>query len=104
MQNLMEDFYIPMRGNDTSTKIETLGGLQYDGITDVNYLRDKLFAALRIPKAFLGYDEKLQGKATLAAKIFALVERLKKSKGLWFLNCIRLLLFTYTFRATEMNH
>ena len=68
MQNLMEDFYIPVRGNDTSTKIETLGGLQYDGITDVNYLRDKLFAALRIPKAFLGYDEKLQGKATLAAE------------------------------------
>ena len=68
MQNLMEDFYIPVRGNDTATKIDTLGGLQYDGITDVNYLRDKLFAALRIPKAFLGYDEKLQGKATLAAE------------------------------------
>lgn len=68
MQNLMEDFYIPIRGNDSATKIDTLGGLQYDGITDVNYLRDKLFAALRIPKAFLGYDEKLQGKATLAAE------------------------------------
>jgi len=68
MQNLMEDFYIPMRGNDTSTKIDTLGGLQYDGITDVEYLRDKLFAALRVPKAFLGYDENLQGKATLAAE------------------------------------
>ena len=68
MQNLMEDFYIPMRGGDTSTKIETLGGLQYDGITDVEYLRDKLFAALRVPKAFLGYDENLQGKATLAAE------------------------------------
>ena len=68
MQNLMEDFYIPMRGNDTTTKIETLGGLQYDGITDVEYLRDKLFAALRVPKAFLGYDENLQGKATLAAE------------------------------------
>lgn len=68
MQNLMEDFYIPVRGNDTATKIDTLGGLQYDGITDVTYLRDKLFAALRIPKAFLGYDEKLQGKATLAAE------------------------------------
>lgn len=68
MQNLMEDFYIPVRGNDASTKIDTLGGLQYDGITDVTYLRDKLFAALRIPKAFLGYDDKLQGKATLAAE------------------------------------
>lgn len=68
MQNLLEDFYIPVRGNDSSTKIETAPGLQYDGITDVEYLRDKLFAALKIPKAFLGYDENTEGKATLAAE------------------------------------
>jgi hypothetical protein len=68
MQNLLEDFYIPIRGNDVSTKIETTPGMQYDGITDVTYLRDKLFAALKIPKAFLGYDENTEGKATLAAE------------------------------------
>jgi hypothetical protein len=68
MQNLLEDFYIPVRGNDTATKIETTQGLQYDGITDVEYLRDKLFAALKVPKAFLGYDENTDGKATLAAE------------------------------------
>jgi hypothetical protein len=67
-QNMMEDFYIPVRGNDSSTKIENLPGLQYDGIADVNYLRDKLFAALKVPKAFMGYDENIQGKATLAAE------------------------------------
>ena len=78
MQNLMEDFYIPMRGNDTSTKIDILGGLQYDGITDVEYLRDKLFAALRVPKAFLGYDENLQGKATLAAEDIRLGRTIEK--------------------------
>ena len=68
MQNLLEDFYIPVRGNDQATQIDTLGGLQYDGITDVEYLRDKLFAALKIPKAFLGYEKDLTGKATLAAE------------------------------------
>ena len=68
MQNLLEDFYIPTRGNDSATKIDTLGGLQYDGIQDVEYLRDKLFAALKVPKAFLGYEKDLQGKATLAAE------------------------------------
>jgi len=68
MQNLMEDFYIPIRGNDQSTKIENLAGLQYTAIEDVTYLRDKLFAALRVPKAFMGYDENIQGKATLAAE------------------------------------
>ena len=68
MQNLLEDFYIPVRGNDQTTKIETTKGLDYDGIQDVEYLRDKLFAALKIPKAFLGYDENTEGKATLAAE------------------------------------
>jgi hypothetical protein len=68
MQNMLEDFYIPVRGNDTATKIDTAPGLQYDGINDVEYLRDKLFAALKIPKAFLGYDENTDGKATLAAE------------------------------------
>ena len=66
MQNMLEDFYIPVRGNDQTTKIETTPGLQYDGIQDVEYLRGKLFAALKIPKAFLGYEEGVEGKATLA--------------------------------------
>jgi len=68
MQNMLEDFYLPVRGGESSTKIDTTPGLQYDGIQDVEYLRDKLFAALKIPKAFLGYDENTDGKATLAAE------------------------------------
>jgi hypothetical protein len=68
MQNLLEDYYIPLRGNDASTKIESANGLQWDGIADVEYLRDKLFAALKVPKAFMGYDENTDGKATLAAQ------------------------------------
>jgi hypothetical protein len=68
IQNQLEDFYIPVRGNDAATKIETTKGLEYDGIQDVAYLREKLFAALKVPKAFLGYDENLDGKATLAAQ------------------------------------
>ena len=81
MQNMMEDFYIPVRGNDTTTKIETTKGLDYDGIQDVEYLRDKLFAALKIPKAFLGYDENIEGKATLAAediRFARTIERLQR--------------------------
>ena len=81
MQNMLEDFFIPVRGNDTTTKIETTKGLDYDGIQDVEYLRDKLFAALKIPKAFLGYDETTEGKATLAAediRFARTIERLQR--------------------------
>ena len=81
MQNMMEDFYLPVRGGDTSTRIETTKGLEYDGTTDVQYLQAKLFAALKIPKAYFGYEGELQGKATLAAediRFARTVERIQK--------------------------
>lgn len=67
MQNILEDFYLPVRGAQSATTIETLPGLQYQAIEDVQYLLSKLFAALKVPKAFMGYDETTEGKATLAA-------------------------------------
>jgi len=80
-QNLLEDFFIPVRGNDTSTKIDTAKGLEYNGIEDVAYFREKLFAALKIPKAFMGYEKDLTGKATLAAediRFARTIERLQR--------------------------
>jgi hypothetical protein len=68
MQNMMEDFYLPVRGGDTSTRIDTTKGLEYDGTNDIEYLRDKMFAALKVPKAYFGYEKDLTGKATLAAE------------------------------------
>jgi hypothetical protein len=68
MQNLLEDFFLPVRGGDSGTSIENLGGLEYSPIEDIEYLRNKFMAALKIPKAFLGYDESINGKATLAAE------------------------------------
>ena len=68
LTNLLEDYYLPTRGQDTSTKIENLPGLNWVGIEDINYLRDQLFAGLKVPKAFLGYEKDLTGKSTLAAE------------------------------------
>jgi len=68
LQNMVEDFILPVRGSDSGTSIETLGDLEWTGIDDIEYLRNKLMAALKIPKAFLGYEEELSGKATLASE------------------------------------
>jgi len=81
VMNMMEDYYIPIRGNDTSTRIDKVDGLNYDGIADVEYLREKLFAALKVPKAFMGYEKDLTGKATLAAediRFARTIERIQK--------------------------
>ena len=66
MMTVNEDFYIPVRGGNTSTKIDTLPGLEYNAIDDVVYLRDKMLSAMKVPKAFLGYEADVEGKSTLA--------------------------------------
>jgi len=66
LMNMVEDFYLPVRGGDSGTSIDTLSGMEFTGTEDIEYLRNKLMSALKIPKAFLGYDETLSGKSTLA--------------------------------------
>ena len=68
MQNITEDFFLPVRGGDSGTRIESLPGLSYEAVEDIEYLKNKMLAALRVPKAFLGYEESLGSKATLAAE------------------------------------
>ena len=83
VESVTEDFFLPVRGGDSGTQIDTLQGLSNnDAIDDIEYLRNKLMASLRIPKAFLGYEEGLSGgKATLAAedvRFARTIERLQK--------------------------
>jgi hypothetical protein len=68
IQNLIEDYYMPVRGSDNGTSIDTLKGLEYNMIDDLNYLKGKMMASLKIPKAYLGYEEDANGKATLASQ------------------------------------
>ena len=68
MQNITEDFFLPVRGGDSGTQIDALPGLTYEATEDIEYLKNKLLSSLRIPKAFLGYEEGIGSKATLAAE------------------------------------
>ena len=82
MESITEDYFLPVRGGDSGTSIDELAGLTNDGaIDDIEYLRNKMMAALKIPKAFLGYDENVGSKATLAAedvRFARTIERLQK--------------------------
>ena len=68
VQNITEDFFLPVRGGDSGTEIDTAAGLTFEAVDDIEYLRNKLLAALKIPKAFLGYEDEINAKATLAAE------------------------------------
>ena len=81
MMNLLEDFYLPVRGQETGTTIENTPGLVNDSITDIEYLKNRMLGSLKIPKAYLGYEEDTTGKATLAGQDFRFartIERVQK--------------------------
>jgi len=65
-----EDYYIPIRGAGSGTKIDSLKGGDFTGvIDDIKYLRDKLFSAIKIPQSYLSRgDQGSDDKATLAQK------------------------------------
>lgn len=65
-----EDFFMPVRG-DVRNTIDTLpGASNLDEIADIEYLQQKLFSALKVPKAYLNYSDEVAflGDGTLAQK------------------------------------
>ena len=100
-----EDYFLPVRGGDTGTRIDTLaGGSNTTAIEDVEYIQKKLFAALKIPKAYLGYDEDIGAKATLAQediRFSRTIQRIQKTI-ISELNKIAMI-HLYTHGYTEEN-
>jgi hypothetical protein len=81
MQNMLEDYYLPVRGGQSGTEIDSLSGMEFGGIDDIEYLKNRMLAALKVPKAFIGYEEGVEGKATLAQEDIRFarsVERIQK--------------------------
>lgn len=52
--------YLPTRDGKGDVTIESVGDMVDVGsIVDIDYFRDKLFAALKIPKQYMGFDESM---------------------------------------------
>ena len=53
-----QDYFIPVRDQAAPSPIDTLpGATNLSEIADIEYIQKKLLASLRIPKAFLGFEE-----------------------------------------------
>jgi hypothetical protein len=60
--DVSSDYFIPVRDPSAPTPIETLQSAQNPtAMDDIKYMQNKVFAALRVPKAFLNYEQ-AQGK------------------------------------------
>ena len=81
INNMLEDYYLPVRGGQSSTTIDTLPGMTFTGMDDIEYIRTKMMSALKIPAPFLGYSEAVEGKSTLASmdiRFARTIERVQK--------------------------
>jgi len=67
--SIEEDYYIPVRPGSATEITNLAGGKNATDIDDIKYLRDKLFAALKIPQSYLAMGEgAAEDKTTLAQK------------------------------------
>lgn len=82
LMNMLEDVYLPVRGGQSNTKIETLPGLGNEGqMEDVEYLRKKVLAALKVPPVYFGYEQAGDTKSNLSSidlRFGRSVERIQK--------------------------
>ena len=60
--DVSSDYFIPVRREDAPNPIETLQGANSQvQMEDIEYMQNKMFAAMRVPKSFLNFQE-AQGK------------------------------------------
>ena len=60
--DVSEDYFIPVRTENAPTPIESLPAAQnLTSMDDIEYMKNKVLAALRVPKSFLNFQE-AQGK------------------------------------------
>jgi len=102
-----EDYFIPVRGGVNNTKIEALPGGQFaSAIEDVKYLRDKLFAALKVPMSYLIRGEgATEDKTTLAQKDIRFARTIQRLQRVVIseLEKIGIVhLYTLGFRGTDL--
>jgi hypothetical protein len=62
-----QDYFIPVRDAAAPNPIDTLpGATNLSEIADIEYIQKKLLTALRVPKAFLGFEEPVGGGKDLS--------------------------------------
>ena len=68
IQNLLQDFFIPVRGKQDGSSIQTLSGMQNSMVQDIEFIKDYLHMGLKIPKAFLANSQGMSNKSTLSGQ------------------------------------
>jgi hypothetical protein len=78
-----QDYFIPVRDPAAPSPIDTLAGAtNLSEIADIEYIQKKLLTALRVPKAFLGFEEVVGDGKNLALqdiRFARTINRIQKS-------------------------
>mgnify|MGYP003627937280 FL=1 len=104
--SLEEDYFIPMRGGVGSEISSLVGASSLNDIDDVKYMRDKLFAAIKIPQSYLtNLEGGNEDKTTLAQKDIRFartIQRLQRSVITELEKIAIVHLYTLGFRGQDL--
>lgn len=71
--NYLDDIFLPTTGGRGDVTVQQLGGdLNIKDAVDIDYFLSKVFSGLRVPKAYLGFEEMLPGSLGAATPLIQL--------------------------------
>lgn len=80
----LEEVYIPIRRSTagSTSSYQVVGGERHLGeIQDVEHFHNKLFAATKVPKAYVGYERDVNSKATLREQQMTFLRAVRRFRG-----------------------
>lgn len=92
--NYLDDIFLPVTGGKGDVKVEQIGGdIDIKAIVDIEWFLSKVFAGIKVPKAYLGFEEMMPGalgSTTLVRSDIRYARTIKKLQRA-FLNGLKLL-------------
>jgi hypothetical protein len=104
-QSIDADIFWPIREGSQSRVEKLPGSPNISDIVDIEYMRNKLFGALRIPKGFMGFEEDaggaLSGESTLSSQSVRFASTIKAIRKAFLTGIRRLVAIQLVYKGID---
>lgn len=100
----VDDIFWPKEKESSSGVEKLAGSSNHDDIFDVQHFRDKFFASVRVPKAFMGFDGEIDGRTALTQQDIRFARGVKRMRRAILRGVVQLARIHLSYRKMDPNN